>query len=47
MGGSIGFADAQARLSFGYVMNKQGRGVGLNDRAHSLIEATYECLTRH
>jgi CubicO group peptidase (beta-lactamase class C family) len=45
MGGSIGFADPEARLSFGYVMNKQGRGVGLNDRAHSLIEATYECLT--
>ena len=44
MGGSIGFADPPARLSFGYVMNKQGRGVGLNDRAHRLIEATYECL---
>jgi CubicO group peptidase (beta-lactamase class C family) len=44
MGGSIGFADPEARLSFGYVMNKQGRGVGLNDRAHSLIEATYQCL---
>jgi len=44
MGGSIGFADPEARLSFGYVMNKQGRGVGLNDRAHSLIETTYQCL---
>jgi CubicO group peptidase (beta-lactamase class C family) len=44
MGGSIGFADPEARLSFGYAMNKQGRGVGLNDRAHRLIQATYECL---
>jgi len=31
MGGSIGFADPPARLSFAYVMNKQGRGVGLPD----------------
>ena len=27
MGGSLGFADPESRLSFGYAMNKQGRGV--------------------
>jgi CubicO group peptidase (beta-lactamase class C family) len=43
-GGSIGFADPKARMSFGYVMNKQGSGVGLNPRAQSLIDATYRSL---
>ena len=44
MGGSIGFADPRARLSFGYTMNRQGMAVGLDDRAQSLIDATYAAL---
>jgi CubicO group peptidase (beta-lactamase class C family) len=44
MGGSLGFADPAARLSFGYTMNKQGRGVCLNERGQSLVDATYRSL---
>jgi CubicO group peptidase (beta-lactamase class C family) len=29
LGGSIGFADPQAEVSFGYTMNKMGEGIGL------------------
>jgi CubicO group peptidase (beta-lactamase class C family) len=44
MGGSLGFADRRARMSFGYTMNKQGRGVLLNERGQSLVDATYRSL---
>jgi CubicO group peptidase (beta-lactamase class C family) len=44
MGGSLGFADPTARLSFGYAMNKQGRGVLLNERGQSLVDAVYRSL---
>ncbi len=44
MGGSMGFADPRARLSFGYVMNKQGGGLAINERGQSLIDATYRAL---
>jgi CubicO group peptidase (beta-lactamase class C family) len=44
MGGSIGFADPRARLSFGYTMNRQGSGVGINERGQSLVDATYTAL---
>jgi hypothetical protein len=44
MGGSLGFADPRERLSFGYVMNKQGRGVLLNERGQSLVDAVYRSL---
>jgi CubicO group peptidase (beta-lactamase class C family) len=44
MGGSLGFADPEARLAFGYMMNKQGRGVCLNERGQSLVDATYRAL---
>jgi CubicO group peptidase (beta-lactamase class C family) len=43
-GGSIGFADPEARLAFGYMMNKQGRGVLLNERGQALIDAVYRSL---
>ncbi len=43
-GGSIGFADPQAKLSFGYTMNKMGQGLGLNERGQSLVDATYLSL---
>ena len=44
MGGSIGFADPEAGISFGYTMNKMGGGILLNDRGQSLIDAVYDCL---
>ena len=44
LGGSIGFADPRARMSFGYAMNKHGAGAGLNDRGQSLIDAAYRSL---
>jgi CubicO group peptidase (beta-lactamase class C family) len=44
MGGSLGFADPAARLSFGYTMNKQGRGVLLNERGQRLVDAVYRSL---
>jgi CubicO group peptidase (beta-lactamase class C family) len=44
MGGSLGFADPAARISFGYAMNKQGRGVSLNERGQGLVDATYRSL---
>src|SRR5688572_23816667 len=40
-GGPVGFADPQARLSFGYTMNQQGPGMWVNDKGQSLIDATY------
>ena len=44
MGGSLGFADPAHRLSFGYTMNKQGRGVLLNERGQALVDAVYRSL---
>jgi CubicO group peptidase (beta-lactamase class C family) len=44
MGGSIGFADPKARLSFGYTMNRQGSGLGINERGQSLVDAVYETI---
>ncbi|MEZ5375781.1 MAG: serine hydrolase domain-containing protein [Acidimicrobiales bacterium] len=43
-GGSIGFADPSAGLSFAYVMNQQGPGILLNERGQSLVDATYRSL---
>lgn len=43
-GGSIGFADPKARMSFGYMMNKMGPGTLLNPRGQSLVDATYLSL---
>jgi CubicO group peptidase (beta-lactamase class C family) len=43
-GGSIGFADPGARMSFGYSMNQHGPSVLLDDRAQRLIDATYRAL---
>ncbi|MFD4671064.1 serine hydrolase domain-containing protein [Lentzea sp. NPDC058450] len=44
MGGSLGFADPGARLSFGYTMNRQGPGLALNERGQSLVDAVYRAL---
>jgi CubicO group peptidase (beta-lactamase class C family) len=43
-GGSIGFADPEARVSFGYSMNRMGQGILLNARGQSLIDAAYQSL---
>jgi len=44
MGGSIGFADPEAHMSFGYNMNQLGAGVLLNERGQSLVDAAYRAL---
>lgn len=42
-GGSLGFCDPVNRLSFGYVMNRMGRG-WQNERNRALVDAVYACL---
>lgn len=43
-GGSIGFADPREALAFGYSMNRMGRGLLLNDRGQSLVDAAYRAI---
>lgn len=43
-GGSIGLVDPRARMSLGYVMNRQGLGTLLNTRGQSLVDAAYRSL---
>ncbi|MBU1377065.1 MAG: beta-lactamase family protein [Alphaproteobacteria bacterium] len=43
-GGSLGFADGEAGLAFGYVMNRMGGGVGLNARGQGLVDAAYRAV---
>lgn len=43
-GGSVGFADPEEGLSFGYTMNKMGPGTLLNSRGQSLVDAMYKSL---
>jgi len=43
-GGSIGFADPSCGLAFGYSMNRMGKGILLNERGQSLVDATYGVL---
>lgn len=43
-GGSLGFADPDCGLAFGYMMNVLGSGVLLNTRGQSLVDAAYRCL---
>lgn len=43
-GGSVGFADPDAELGLGYVMNKMFLGLTGDPRTGSLIDATYSCL---
>jgi hypothetical protein len=43
VGGSVGFADPDAGLAFGYVMNRSVPG-WLNSRNRALIDALYTCL---
>jgi CubicO group peptidase (beta-lactamase class C family) len=43
-GGSIGFADPECKMSFGYTMNRMGLGILLNDRGQSLVDAAYRAV---
>ena len=43
-GGSVGFADPEARIGFGYVMNRMGPHILLDPRVTVLIDALYESL---
>lgn len=43
-GGSLGFADPAAGLSFGYTMNQMGPGLLMNERGQSLVDAAYLSL---
>lgn len=43
-GGSLGFADPEAGIGFGYVMNQMGGGIAGDPRAVALIEAIRGCL---
>lgn len=43
-GGSIGFADPSCGLAFGYAMNRMGKGILLNQRGQSLVDAAYRAL---
>ena len=43
-GGSIGFADPDCHLGFGYTMNRMGAGILLNERGQSLVDTAYRCL---
>jgi CubicO group peptidase (beta-lactamase class C family) len=40
-GGSIGFADPECGMSFGYLMNQMGKSILLNDRGQALVDAAY------
>ena len=43
-GGSIGFADPDCGLAFGYSMNAMGAGLLLNQRGQAVVDAAYESL---
>jgi CubicO group peptidase (beta-lactamase class C family) len=43
-GGSVGFADPDAKIGFGYVMNRMGPHILLDPRAAALIDAVYAAL---
>ncbi len=44
MGGSVGFADPEHRIGFGYVMNRLDMNFNGDDRTRGLIKATYEAI---
>ena len=44
MGGSLGFADPECHMSFGYNMNRMGSGILLNERGQALVDAAYTSL---
>jgi CubicO group peptidase (beta-lactamase class C family) len=43
-GGSLGIADPDTKIGFGYTMNQMGTGLLVDPRAEALIKAVYESL---
>ena len=43
-GGSLAFADPEAGIAFGYVMNQMKLGTTGDERSETLVEASYACL---
>jgi CubicO group peptidase (beta-lactamase class C family) len=43
-GGSLGFADPDAKIGFGYIMNQMNAGILIDQRATALIDALYQSL---
>jgi CubicO group peptidase (beta-lactamase class C family) len=43
-GGSLGFADPESGVAFGYAMNQMGAGLLIDPRAERLIDAVRACL---
>ena len=43
-GGSLGFADPEAKIGFGYIMNQMNAGILIDQRATALINALYQNL---
>ncbi len=43
-GGSVGFADPDEKMAFGYTMNQMGLGTLLNIRGQGLVDAAYKSL---
>jgi len=43
-GGSVGFADPDSEMAFGYVMNQMGGGIASDPRAVHLLEAARSCI---
>ena len=44
MGGSVGWADPDAELAFGYVMNRLALGMAGDKRSYRLVKACYDSL---
>jgi len=44
MGGSLGWADPEAGLAFGYVMNRMALGLAGDKRSYRLVKACYDSL---
>lgn len=44
-GGSLGFADPDSGIAFGYVMNRMNQGINADPRPHSIITALKGCLS--
>lgn len=45
MGGALGMADPDARMSFGYIENKMHSVMGLGPRAQNLVKAVYDAIS--
>ena len=43
-GGSLGYADSEAKIGFGYTMNKMQAGLLIDPRATALIDAVYASM---